>query len=528
MVELTRRAGSVVGNRHERKGPLNGLGITSSNLPCIRAKKWCWKHRILYCMRLNMIIISLWMFVILTARVRTRFSLTFIQLERRYPTSTILAKGSLTCKYNGNCPVGSVCQPVTTGNKCQPYVGEQMGTISHMQPRRFQTCVQKCLEELKWDELYFYEHEPSPVDTYRALHGQGCVVEYQRIRSTVDKANWTVSLDEWMMNRNHHVIRVDPYIPTYNITNASFWRALCDDPCQDQNDCDGGFICTSRDGRLKTCQTSITRNEANHHDMVIVTAADSEYFRSLENLAGSMLYWGPEYRLVVYNLGMTRNQLDAILTWSNLLDLRWAEGIPTIYPGHVRRNLKNYAWKPIIINETVHEFTSIFWLDSGSTFVGRIEPIEFILHRHGVWLGQGQDNPMYHLSHTGTYEWFGRDKETFGWRPHFAGSMEGFMFPSRYIDTIVLPMAECALNESCIAPPGSNLKNHRYDQTVLSILAHHEHVQAPHYTEYFTFVRRLIPADLRRPSRYVIWTARRACSFYSYMIKSPRKLQNIT
>ena len=450
------------------------------------------------------------------------------QLPSKKQTNPITREGGRTipCNYHGNCPIGTVCEGMAmerTGRQCQPYLGQKQRWNA---TSRFQFCIQECLRELTWDEWYFYGYEPNPIETYLALQGHGCVIDYQRIRrNAINRTNLTISLDEWMKGRHHHVIRVDPVIPMNPMKpkNGDLWRALCDDPCQIQTDCRHGLICTSHDGQFKTCQA--TTRQTKHHDMVIVTGANDKYFKALENFAGSVLYWGPQYPLVVYNLGLAKKQLSKVRTWPNLLALKWSDGIPTSYPDHVRTNLKNFAWKPIIINETVHEYKSIFWLDSGATFVGPIDRIEYIIHQHGLFLSQGQDNPMYNLSHPLTYQWFGRNKEIFGWRPHYAGGIQGHVYPSRYIDTIVVPNAVCALDESCIAPAGSTLMNHRYDQTSLSILAHQEHVQAPHYSDSTTYLRQLLPDNLSQSNRFLIWTARRKCKAYSYMIK---RSQNAT
>ena len=417
----------------------------------------------------------------------------------------------MKCRYNGNCPHGSACEVNKQGTQeCLPYTGLAT-SVDYSEP--FRTCLQACLKELHWDEMYFYGSVPDMVQSYKALNGHGCVVEYQRSKARVDKASQIVSMDEWMNMRNHHVVRVDPYIPkSTDESNISLWRALCDDPCQIQNDCPNGLICTSRNMQNKTCQTPI---KTSPHDMVIVTGADTVYFQALKNFAGSLKYWGPQYPLVVYNLGMTNEELDKVRSWSNLLALKWPNGIPSTYPDHVRDNLKNYAWKPIVINETVHEYKSIFWLDAGATFVGPIEPIEHIVRQHGIFLVKGQDESMKRLSHPGTYEWFGYNKTTFEGGPHYAGNTQGHLFPSRYIDTVVIPNAICALNESCVSPPGSRLRNHRYDQTTLSILAYHKHVQAPHYTEYLAADRSQLKDDLAEHNRFVFWTARGNCEYYA-------------
>ena len=252
--------------------------------------------------------------------------------------------------------------------------------------------------------------------------------------------------------------------------------------------------------------------------MVVITGASDAYYDALRNFAASLKYWAPQHKLVVYNLGMKASHLEEIKCFSNVIELAWQDGIPNTYPPHVRK-LHTYAWKSLAINETVHKYKSIFWLDAGATFTGPITPIEDIIHQHGIFLVHGQDNDMKKLSHPDTYKWFGiKNKDTFQAGPHCAGGIQGHMYPSRYIDTIVVPNAKCALDVDCIAPKGASLGNHRFDQTSLSILAYGKHVQAPHYTEYLASDREQLPANMSLSNgRHVMWTARAECDYYNFV-----------
>eukprot|EP00934_Nitzschia_sp_Nitz4_P005607 Nitzschia sp. Nitz4//scaffold49_size126201//40912//41880//NITZ4_003636-RA/size126201-processed-gene-0.65-mRNA-1//1//CDS//3329553131//5597//frame0 len=263
---------------------------------------------------------------------------------------------------------------------------------------------------------------------------------------------------------------------------------------------------------IKSC---LAPPEQPNHDMVVVSGADSSYFEALMNLAASLKYWSPSRKLVVYNLGMTESEVSQVRKWPNVLALRWPEGIPASYPEHVRENVKNYAWKSIIINETVHEYKSIFWLDAGATFVGSVDLIEEIIQKHGMFLVRGQDDHMYELSHPGTYQWHGFDRETYQTGPHYAGGIQGHVYPSRYIDSVVIPNAECALDKDCISPPNASLLNHRFDQTSLSILAYQPHIRAPHYTEFLAGGLDQLNTNLSASSEpYLMWTARGGCIYY--------------
>jgi hypothetical protein len=145
---------------------------------------------------------------------------------------------------------------------------------------------------------------------------------------------------------------------------------------------------------------------------------------------------------------------------------------------------KKYAWKPIIIQETLAKYKMIFWLDAGSTLKGPITPIEDIVKRNGIVLMHGQDESMTPRSYYKSYEWFNFTKDTMVTGPHISGNTQAYLSPSRYVDSLVNCNARCALDPNCIAPEGSSLGNHRYDQTTLSLCAYHPKVWPNHHTEY--------------------------------------------
>lgn len=136
-----------------------------------------------------------------------------------------------------------------------------------------------------------------------------------------------------------------------------------------------------------------------------------------------------------------------------------------------------------------------------------------------MFLVKGQDLDMKGKSHPGTYSWFNVSKETFEAGPHFGGGTQAHMLPSRYVDLVVKPNAQCAVIPQCIIPGGSSLANHRYDQTSVSILGYLPKVKAPHYTEYVAASSRQLNANLKLPSTRFIWTARGSCHFYSDQVK---------
>ena len=54
-----------------------------------------------------------------------------------------------------------------------------------------------------------------------------------------------------------------------------------------------------------------------------------------------------------------------------------------------------------------------------------------------------------------------------------AGGIQRYYLGSRAYHDVLLPTAECAARAECIAPAGSGLHNHRFDQSVFSTMINH-------------------------------------------------------
>jgi hypothetical protein len=447
----------------------------------------------------------------------------------------VCPKDPTICKYDGHCLVGETCvMTPECGNRtkgvCEFYAPSRKTTTVDAEDNSIQQqCLRMCQFELEWDERFYYYSKINVLQKTTSIHSygrpDGCILVYNRLLNEYDINVPDDTIRAEWLNRTsaHHIVRVDP-VPK---TNGKTWKAFCYNPCRTDADC--APKAQSRSSRKAyvclqgACQKN--RNEqdsywvnpqAKYKDLVLVTGANSGYFNGLKNLVASARYWAPRNRMVVYNLGLTEEQLTQVETWSNVMEIRWKKGIPLTYPAHVHVG-KKYAWKPIAINESISDFGMIFWLDAGNTLTGPTDAAEWILEQTGLFLVKGQDRSMAPVSHEKTYEWFGYNKTSFQFSssPHYSGNTQGFLKPSRYYAAIVEPNAKCATDENCVAPPGSNLRNHRYDQTTLSILAYGPEVQAPHHTEYLACCTNQMKQNLSEPNFMFVWTARQGCEYYT-------------
>ena len=51
-----------------------------------------------------------------------------------------------------------------------------------------------------------------------------------------------------------------------------------------------------------------------------------------------------------------------------------------------------------------------------------------------------------------------------------AGGIQGYMYNSPAVEKVLKPVVECCMKQECIEPEGSGFHNHRYDQSVFSIM----------------------------------------------------------
>ena len=208
-------------------------------------------------------------------------------------------------------------------------------------------------------------------------------------------------------------------------------------------------------------------DQKKYNDLYIITYANKVFFNRLKNFVGSVHYWEPELRIIVYDLGMCKSQIEDIKRWKNTQVFHFNF---SLYPPHVK-SLYKYAWKLIILNETFHKYENIFLEDSGQEFRNKIDPIRKRIREEGFFSLQTQDiAKSKKLTHPLTEEYLGIKLKI--WQ--LSGATLGLKKQHPRKETIakfVETAVNCALKEECIAPKGSSLRNHRYDQAVLSLLA---------------------------------------------------------
>lgn len=123
---------------------------------------------------------------------------------------------------------------------------------------------------------------------------------------------------------------------------------------------------------------------------------------------------------------------------------------------------------------------------------------------------QGQDADMVPWCHDLTWQYFKLDKNTFHGRPSYSGNTVGFVYDSPAYHEILKPWVECAAVEACMAPPGTSTANHRFDQSVLSIITYTASLNVTEHTE--LLLASTVPCF--EAHARAVWTSRQACRCY--------------
>ena len=117
----------------------------------------------------------------------------------------------------------------------------------------------------------------------------------------------------------------------------------------------------------------------------------------------------------------------------------------------------------------------LFWFDAGCLFPTKDnfnQLVDYVKEK-SLW-SPFSGGTVLRWTHPGMVLYMGLDMKTVGdWNENGSGGVIGMnIMDDRLVDDILIPWMACALVNDCMAPPGSSLGNHRYDQAALTLLMH--------------------------------------------------------
>ena len=205
--------------------------------------------------------------------------------------------------------------------------------------------------------------------------------------------------------------------------------------------------------------------------MTIITGADSKFFHSMMQLINSIIiHEKGNCRIVAYDLGLTNEQIG-LFKWRNpTIELKKFDFLMLPPHANINENSGSYAWKPQIILEEFNKKNDdafIFWLDSASIVRSQLLLVRAALYFYGFYSVIAGAS-IKELTHETTIVKLDLSKES-GYGMLNAG-MVGFNKKSDKNGALISEWAMAALDDQIISPAGSNKNNHRYDQSIVSML----------------------------------------------------------
>jgi hypothetical protein len=202
--------------------------------------------------------------------------------------------------------------------------------------------------------------------------------------------------------------------------------------------------------------------------LLIVTACDAGYYRSLVQLLRSLERCdGGTHPVRVYDLGMTRAQCETV---QRRLRVEYRRFPFESVPSFVGADLRTYAWKPWIIDSVLEEISGpVLWLDSATLVLRPLDRIEQVVQGHGLWVPYGGIASNAERTHPATAAYLHASRAVLAERMRAAGVC-GFDGAQPEVRRLVRRWRDCCLDPACVAPSGATHDNHRFDQSVLSIL----------------------------------------------------------
>lgn len=243
---------------------------------------------------------------------------------------------------------------------------------------------------------------------------------------------------------------------------------------------------------------------------VIVTGANTSYYGALLNLIGSVHFWDSTRNIIVFDLGLLEDELR---------NLRSIDRV-RVLDSPIKRELKNYAWKSSCLRTATETYGKTIWLDAGSDLRGDPIVIDELLEKEDAFFVQGQDEDMSPWSFPTTLEFFETTKENVKGKYSFSGNLQGYVYDSQAYWEVLMVVEKCSLIRECIAPAGSSLANHRYDQVAMSSAIYTNptiHI-IPH-TELLAAGREQISQDHQQPSSHVVYSGRGGSNEYTRYIQ---------
>jgi len=213
--------------------------------------------------------------------------------------------------------------------------------------------------------------------------------------------------------------------------------------------------------------------------LTLVTGCDHRYFVYLKQLLNNVINVckKPELikekiNIVVYDLGMTEEDKKELPKEIILETFDFDK-----YPEHVSLKKYNgmncsYAWKPIIIHEVCEKYKDlVHWMDTQTLYSNFNNMINVLKNDYIYTPISCADVQKW--SHQSTIKYM--NASNYLKCRNRSGGIFGINYNIEWCKELVTEWKDYSLIKECIIPEGSSRKNHRQDQSILTILYYKYH-----------------------------------------------------
>ena len=206
-----------------------------------------------------------------------------------------------------------------------------------------------------------------------------------------------------------------------------------------------------------------------HSQIVFVSATDSSHIRSALNMIKSIRKHYLTESIIVYDLGIEDGDSVAKVEFDGL-DVDLQKFAFDKYPKHFRMSHLNgsYAWKSVIINEVMSysDGEMVIWMDAGNLCHKKFWLEARVARIYGIFCNTAKGT-VNNWTHQSTLDALNVKRRL----KMFSAAFIAIHKTEKSIK-LVQKWKDYSMIEHVIAPEGVNLKSHRFDQSILSILIH--------------------------------------------------------
>ena len=218
--------------------------------------------------------------------------------------------------------------------------------------------------------------------------------------------------------------------------------------------------------------------------LVVATGFSSNHYTEAQSMIGSVQVMMPKAKLLVYDLGMTSHQRDAV---SRMCGVELRTFNFTKYPKHVH-TLTKYAWKPLIVHELSKRFELVVWGDASVRILKPLQEyiLQFLLDVPVPFVGTRNYMITVQMTHSGTLKYLNVTRQSMRGLSTIQGGA-WILWLTDQTKRLLDSWVDCALHEECIAPSGAELCScgnrpfharrevsycgcHRFDQSALNAI----------------------------------------------------------